>query len=98
LIVGALGDPVAQASRLLPVFAEIAATAAERQTPLWLVTSGAQQPGGDQGIVGAALWGFGRVLRNETPGLVLRPDRSSAGYAVGGAGAVRRAGARDGER
>jgi phthiocerol/phenolphthiocerol synthesis type-I polyketide synthase C len=40
--------------------------------PLWLVTSGAQQGGGGEAICGAALWAFGRVLRNETPGLVLR--------------------------
>ncbi|HXO00971.1 MAG TPA: SDR family NAD(P)-dependent oxidoreductase, partial [Stellaceae bacterium] len=31
-----------------------------------------QQPGGDGGLAGAALWGFGRVLVNETPGLTLR--------------------------
>jgi hypothetical protein len=50
----------------------VAASAAERQKPLWLVTSGAQQPGGDSGEFGGALWGFARVLRNETPGLTLR--------------------------
>ncbi len=72
LVVDAIGDPVAQASRLLPLFVGLAAAAAKRQAPLWLVTSGAQQPGGDQGLVGAALWGFGRALSNEMPGLVLR--------------------------
>ncbi len=67
----AAGDPVAEAARLLPVFAGIAADAAKRQAPLWLVTGGAHQPNGDPDLVGAALWGFGRVLRNEIPGLAL---------------------------
>ncbi len=63
---------MAEAARLLPVFAGIAADAAKRQAPLWLVTGGAHQPDGDPDLVGAALWGFGRVLRNEMPGLSLR--------------------------
>jgi acyl transferase domain-containing protein/NADPH:quinone reductase-like Zn-dependent oxidoreductase/acyl carrier protein len=72
LAVGGAGDPVAEASRLLPLLSRVAAAAAERQAPLWLVTSGAQQPGGDGGLIGGALWGFARVLRNELPGLRLR--------------------------
>ncbi|HWD60158.1 MAG TPA: SDR family NAD(P)-dependent oxidoreductase [Stellaceae bacterium] len=64
-------DPVDQAGDILPRFARLATLAAERQIPFWLVTAGAQQPdGGD--VVGAALWGLSRTLRNEIPGLVLR--------------------------
>jgi NADPH:quinone reductase-like Zn-dependent oxidoreductase/NADP-dependent 3-hydroxy acid dehydrogenase YdfG/acyl carrier protein len=72
LAVGGDGEPVTEATRLLPLFARVARIAAERQVPLWLVTSGKQQPSGDAGLVGAATWGFGRVLRNELPGLTLR--------------------------
>ena len=66
------GEPVAETSRLLPFVARVAVQAVARKIPLWLVTMGALQSGGDGGLVGAALWGFGRVLRNETPGLILR--------------------------
>jgi phthiocerol/phenolphthiocerol synthesis type-I polyketide synthase C len=72
LAVAGGGDLVERPSRLLPLFARVAAAAAERLVPLWLVTSGAQQVGGDGGEIGAALWSFARVLRNETPGLTLR--------------------------
>jgi len=72
LAVAGGGDPLERTAHILPLLARIAASAAERQLPLWLVTHGAQQPGGDSGEIGAALWGFGRVLRNETPGLMLR--------------------------
>jgi NADPH:quinone reductase-like Zn-dependent oxidoreductase/NAD(P)-dependent dehydrogenase (short-subunit alcohol dehydrogenase family)/acyl carrier protein len=68
------GDPVAQAARLIARAARLAEAAARRRIPLWLVTSGAQQPraGDAVGVVGAALWGFGRVLMNEIPRLSLR--------------------------
>lgn len=65
------GDP-AMLTGLLPQFARIAASAADRGVPFWLVTSGGHQPSRDRGVGSAALWGFGRVLRNEVPGLVLR--------------------------
>jgi phthiocerol/phenolphthiocerol synthesis type-I polyketide synthase C len=71
LAVGGVADPVAEASRGLPLLARVAAQAAERQIPLWLMTSGVQQPGNDDGLIGATLWGLGRVLRNEMPGLEL---------------------------
>jgi NADPH:quinone reductase-like Zn-dependent oxidoreductase/acyl carrier protein len=68
------GDPVAQAAALIPVVARVAAASALRGIPLWVVTRGAQQgaAGTDNGLVGAALWGFGRVLVNEVPRLSLR--------------------------
>src|SRR5712671_2783636 len=74
VVVDEEGDPVAQAAGLIPVVARIAAAAALRGIPLWIVTRGAQQgaAGTDAGLVGAALWGFGRVLLNETPRLTLR--------------------------
>ena len=67
-------DAVAQAARLIAQVAKIADAASRRQIPLWLVTSCAHQPGGDDGagLVGAGLWGFGRVLINEIPRLSLR--------------------------
>jgi NADPH:quinone reductase-like Zn-dependent oxidoreductase/acyl carrier protein/SAM-dependent methyltransferase len=73
-LAGEKGDPVGQATELLPITARIAAAAAERGVPLWIVTRGAQQDarGTDVGLVGAALWGFGRVLLNEIPRLSLR--------------------------
>jgi acyl transferase domain-containing protein/acyl carrier protein len=77
LIVVEEGDEAAaQAARLIALVARVAAAAGQRQMPLWLVTSGAQQPAaggsGELAPVGAALWGFGRVLVNELPGLDLR--------------------------
>lgn len=71
LALGDAADPRA-AGELIPRFARLAAAATVRGVPLWLVTSGAQQAGGPGGLCGAALWGFGGVLRNEIPGLALR--------------------------
>ncbi|MBV9585665.1 MAG: SDR family NAD(P)-dependent oxidoreductase, partial [Alphaproteobacteria bacterium] len=73
-LAGETGDPVTQSSDLLPVMTRIATAAAERGVPLWIVTRGAQQDaaGTDVALVGAALWGFARVLINEIPRLVLR--------------------------
>jgi phthiocerol/phenolphthiocerol synthesis type-I polyketide synthase C len=59
-------------SDLIPQFARLAASAAERRVPLWLMTAGAHQADENGGLCCSALWGFGRVLRNEMPGLVLR--------------------------
>jgi acyl transferase domain-containing protein/NADPH:quinone reductase-like Zn-dependent oxidoreductase/acyl carrier protein len=74
LVVGEDGDAVAHTAELLPRVARIAAAAALRGVPLWIVTRGAQQSarGTDAGLVGAALWGFGRTLVNEIPRLSLR--------------------------
>jgi phthiocerol/phenolphthiocerol synthesis type-I polyketide synthase C len=70
----AAADPLADLSRIMPLLARAATKAAERKIPLWLVTSGAQQAEetGAGDLVGGALWGFGRVLINEIPGLALR--------------------------
>src|SRR5439155_8486696 len=67
-------EPVAAAAGLIADLARVAGSAAQRQVPLWLVTTGAQQQadGDASGPVGGALWGFGRVLMNETPRLTLR--------------------------
>jgi acyl transferase domain-containing protein/NADPH:quinone reductase-like Zn-dependent oxidoreductase/acyl carrier protein len=78
LVIDQTGDPVEQAARLISSVAKVAEAAAQRHIPLWLVTSGAQhstddQPGGlTSGLIGAALWGFARVLVNEIPRLSLR--------------------------
>ncbi|HYU12149.1 MAG TPA: polyketide synthase dehydratase domain-containing protein, partial [Stellaceae bacterium] len=66
-------DPVVQSAELIALAARVAAAAAQRGAPLWLVTHGAQQADGgtDTGLVGAALWGFARVLLNEMPRLAL---------------------------
>jgi phthiocerol/phenolphthiocerol synthesis type-I polyketide synthase C len=84
------GDPVAQAAGLIPVVARIAAAAALRGIPLWIVTRGAQQgmAGTDAGLAGAALWGLGRVLVNEIPRLSLR--LLDVPPALGGAGLAER--------
>jgi phthiocerol/phenolphthiocerol synthesis type-I polyketide synthase C len=76
-VVDAVGDAlsgVEPAARVLNQVARLAAVAAQRQIPLWLVTAGAQQPvaAGDGGLIGAAVWGLGRVLINEIPRLRLR--------------------------
>src|SRR5207244_2333125 len=65
---------VEQASHLISLMARVAGAAAQRQIPLWLITCGAQQSvdSDDTGLVGAALWGFGRVLMHEIPRLSLR--------------------------
>jgi acyl transferase domain-containing protein/NADPH:quinone reductase-like Zn-dependent oxidoreductase/acyl carrier protein len=67
-------DPIADLSRVMPLLARAATAAVEREIPLWLVTSGAQQAGETVAadLVAGALWGFGRVLINEIPGLALR--------------------------
>ncbi|HEX6442119.1 MAG TPA: SDR family NAD(P)-dependent oxidoreductase, partial [Stellaceae bacterium] len=74
LVVEEADDPVAHASELIGRVARLAAVAAQRGIALWLITSGAQQASLDRrgGLTGAALWGFGRVLMNEMPGLRLR--------------------------
>ena len=76
MIADATGDSgaVAAAARLTMQLVRIASDAARRQLPLWLVTTGAQQPAdaGDRGPSGAAAWGIARVLVNETPRLQLR--------------------------
>ncbi len=74
IIVEAGEDAVEQAAQLISQVARVAGAAAQRQIPLWLVTCGAQQSvdGDESGLVGAALWGFGRVLMNEIPRLSLR--------------------------
>src|SRR5712692_6095837 len=74
ILVEESGEAVEQATQLIALVARVAAAAAERDIPLWLITSGAQQSadGGNAGVVGAALWGFGRVLVNEMPRLKLR--------------------------
>ncbi len=68
------GEAVEQTTQLISLVARVAAAAAQRHIPVWLVTSGAQQSvdGEEAGLVGAALWGFGRVLVNEIPQLSLR--------------------------
>jgi NADPH:quinone reductase-like Zn-dependent oxidoreductase/NADP-dependent 3-hydroxy acid dehydrogenase YdfG/acyl carrier protein len=73
LVADAAADPIADLSRIMPLLARAAAAAAKRKIPLWLVTSGAQQAGKAlaDDLVGGALWGFGRVLINEIPGLAL---------------------------
>ena len=75
-------DPTEQAARLIALLPSLAAAAARKRIPLWIVTTGAQQAapsdfadGGTPmpvGVVGAAVWGFARVLINETPLLSLR--------------------------
>jgi acyl transferase domain-containing protein/NADPH:quinone reductase-like Zn-dependent oxidoreductase/NAD(P)-dependent dehydrogenase (short-subunit alcohol dehydrogenase family)/acyl carrier protein len=74
LVVDGSGDPLVKSADLLQRVSRLAAAAADRDASLWLVTAGAQQSiaGDDSGMVGAALWGFGRVLMNELPRLDLR--------------------------
>ena len=68
------GQAVEETARLITLVARVAAAAAQRHIALWLITGGAQQSveGQPAGLVGAALWGFGRVLVNEIPRLSLR--------------------------
>lgn len=70
---GEADDAVAAAAILMPQLTRAAAAAAQRSVPLWVITGGAQQPANDtaDALLGAALWGFGRVLINEMPGLSL---------------------------
>ena len=75
-------DPTEQAARLIALLPSLAAAASRNRIPLWIVTTGAQQAapsdfadGGTPmpiGVVGAAVWGFARVLVNEIPRLSLR--------------------------
>jgi acyl transferase domain-containing protein len=72
VVVEAAEEAVEQAARLISLVARVAGAAAQRQIPLWLITCGAQQSADDDsGLVGGALWGFGRVLMNEIPRLSL---------------------------
>src|SRR5205807_4705017 len=73
LVIDERGDPVAEAAEWIAFAAHLAAVSARRGMPLWLVTRGAQHadPTGDPDLVGAALWGFARVLLNEMPRLSL---------------------------
>ena len=70
-----LFDPIESASQQMAALARAAAKAAAQESVLWVTTCDAQQaapavePGG---VVGGALWGFARVLVNETPGLLVR--------------------------
>jgi phthiocerol/phenolphthiocerol synthesis type-I polyketide synthase C len=69
------GDGVERAAHEVAALARLAARTAERQAALWVVTCDAQQPGlgnVEEAAIAAALWGLGRVLVNETPGLSLR--------------------------
>ncbi|MBV9824293.1 MAG: SDR family NAD(P)-dependent oxidoreductase [Alphaproteobacteria bacterium] len=65
---------VGDTAHALALLARAAAAATQRHMPLYVVTRGAQQvaAGGDSGVIGAAAWGFGRVLMNEMPRLNLR--------------------------
>lgn len=68
------GDPIVCASQQMVVLARMATIAAAQKSVLWVVTCDAQQPApadGAAGVVGGALWGFARVLANETPRLSL---------------------------
>jgi phthiocerol/phenolphthiocerol synthesis type-I polyketide synthase C len=70
-----LGDPVELAAEQTAALARAATQAAERGSELWVITCDAQQSsetGQTAGVVGAALWGFARVIANEVPGLSLR--------------------------
>lgn len=73
VIIEGTDEAIERTAQTIPLLARVAAAAAQRGVPLWLVTSGAQQDAeGDRiGLVGAALWGFGRVLMNEIPRLSL---------------------------
>ncbi len=76
-------DADGSATQHLATLARLAHAAAERRSALWVVTCGAQhstpadadsdaEADGDVGLVGAALWGFARVLMNELPRLRVR--------------------------
>jgi acyl transferase domain-containing protein/NADPH:quinone reductase-like Zn-dependent oxidoreductase/acyl carrier protein len=69
LVVEEEGDAVEKAAQQIALLARVATAAAERQVPLWVTTRGAQQAveGTEAGLVGAAVWGFARVLVNEVP-------------------------------
>jgi phthiocerol/phenolphthiocerol synthesis type-I polyketide synthase C len=68
-------DPIESASQQMAALARVAAKAAAQESVLWVVTCDAQQaaPAVEPvGVVGGALWGFARVLVNETPRLLVR--------------------------
>ncbi len=73
VVVEAGAEAVEDAAETISLVARVGNAAAQRQIPLWLITCGAQQSvnGDASGLVGAALWGFGRVLMNEIPRLSL---------------------------
>ena len=73
-LVGEDGGTVEHAAQAIVRLSRAATAAAAARRQLWVVTGGAQQAVGGcrTGLVGAALWGFGRVLVNEMPGLALR--------------------------
>ncbi|HEV2300650.1 MAG TPA: SDR family NAD(P)-dependent oxidoreductase, partial [Stellaceae bacterium] len=68
-------DMAASTARQIAEFAGLAKRAAAARAPLWLVTCDAQQASlaqGNAGLLGAALLGMARTLRNELPRLELR--------------------------
>jgi len=78
-------DVVKEGAERIPALARLAAEAAERHVPLWVVTRGVQQaPDASAGadLVGAALWGFGRVLLNEMPRGSLRLIDVPVAYSI----------------
>ncbi|MCS6854125.1 MAG: methyltransferase domain-containing protein, partial [Elioraea sp.] len=68
------GDPAAIATARTALALQAARRAQAAQARLWLVTRGAVQPQESEGHnpAEAALWGFGRVVRNEVPALDVR--------------------------
>jgi acyl transferase domain-containing protein/NADPH:quinone reductase-like Zn-dependent oxidoreductase/NADP-dependent 3-hydroxy acid dehydrogenase YdfG/acyl carrier protein len=74
LVVAEGGEAVEETAGALALMARLAKAAAERHIPLWLVTFGATEAAAaaPAGLLGAALWSFGRVLVNEMPRLALR--------------------------
>ena len=76
-------DIVAHTARTIAALAKVAGDCAANRRRLWVVTQG--------GLVGGAVWGFGRVLINEMPGLDLRlielpPGSDPARYVAAEAG------------
>ncbi|MDW8443072.1 MAG: zinc-binding dehydrogenase [Acetobacteraceae bacterium] len=71
---GDVGDPAAMATARTALALQAARRAQAAQARLWLVTRGAVQPQESEGHnpAEAALWGFGRVVRNEVPALEVR--------------------------
>jgi acyl transferase domain-containing protein/NADPH:quinone reductase-like Zn-dependent oxidoreductase/acyl carrier protein len=68
-------DPAVSAARQVAALSRLAKRAAEAGASLWVVTCDAQQATAlerSAGLVGAALWGMARTLKNELPRLDLR--------------------------
>ncbi|MBV8889027.1 MAG: SDR family NAD(P)-dependent oxidoreductase [Alphaproteobacteria bacterium] len=65
-------EVIGRATEQIEALARLATAAVERDTPLWVVTRGAQQGIAGTGLVGSALWGFARTLVNEMPRLEQR--------------------------